>query len=114
MSMNLHLEASTIAILELSNGKKKRKEIIERFELRQTPTNITNKCLDGKNTYELYKEWVMGWALPEKVYIYKEDDILEEGEPIGYEMYDSAKVHIGELDEWLNDHEGWAIEWFAM
>ena len=114
MSINLHLEASTIAILELSNGKKKRKEIIERFELRQTPTNITNKCLDGKNTYELYKEWVMGRALPEKVYIYKEDDMFGEGEPIGYRMYDSEKVHIEELEDWLEDHNGWEIEWSAM
>ena len=112
MSINLHLQARIMATIKIS-GKEKRKEIIEEYELRQTPTVITDKCLAG-NAYELYKEWVMTWAGPEKIYIYKEDDILEEGEPIGYEMYDPGKVHIEELDEWLKDHEGWIIKWYGM
>jgi len=113
MSMNLHLEASTMATIKLPNGKKKRQKVVEKFDLWQTPTSITYKCLDG-NTYELYKEWIMSYSKPEKVYIYKEDDIFEEGKPVGFEMYNPAEVHIKELDEWIKYHEGWKIEWFAL
>jgi len=83
MSINLHLEASIVATITISLKKKKR-IIKENFNLWQTPTNITNKCLDG-NAYELYKEWA---AL--------------------------SIEHIKELDVWLEEHKGWKIEWFAL
>jgi len=105
MSMNLHLEASAMATIKLPNGKKKRQKVVEKFDLWQTPTSITYKCLAG-NTYELYKEWVMS---------FKEEYCNKTSNGTWEKVdYDVSEYHIEQLDEWLKCHEGWKIEWFLM
>ena len=108
MSMNLHLSASLDAQTKL--GAKK---IYAKFDLWQTPTTVTYHCLSG-DTYSLYKEWVNSCARVELFPIFAVEDLFEEKEPIGYEEYCAATEHLKALEEWLEEHKEWDIEWYAL
>jgi hypothetical protein len=109
MSMNLHLEATIEAETKL--GKK---EICEKFDLYQTPTEITREILARDNQLEGYKEFVLKRSEDVQVPIYEEKDFFHEKEPIGFETVNYGNTHIEELNEWLNGHDGWEIEWYEM
>lgn len=108
MSMNLHLRASLDAQTEL--GAKK---IYANFDLWQTPTLTTYHCLSG-DSYSLYKEYINSKIRVEHVPIFEEGDFLGEKDPIGYEEYCAATDHLRQLDEWLEYHKEWDIEWYAL
>lgn len=91
----------------------KRGGMVEEFELLQTPTKITYRCLGDNvnNTYEEYRKWVLETYLPYEELVYDDDDIFEEGEPIGTNTVNFSEEHLKELDEWLSAHKGCEIVW---
>lgn len=91
MSMNLHLDAKIPIIKHMKDGTDEPSELIESFDLWQTPTKVTFHCLKG-DPLERYKEWVNShdkW--------------------IHY-----AKDHLEQLDGWLSVHKEWDIEWYYL
>ena len=87
MSMNLYLSASIKAQSHLGPMKFK-----ESFELFQTPTRVTKAALrSGGKELETYSRWLI--------------ETCHEA---------PASDHIRELEKWLQDHEGWDIEWYEM
>ena len=88
MSMNLHIKATQKAIL--ASGKET--EIVKRFDLYQTPTEITYEAIEG-NTLEVYYNWVIEtWGTEESV------------------------VHLKTLKEWIKtmENEGYVIEFYVV
>ncbi len=108
MSMNLFLMASLDAETKL--GKKVIREVCH---LWQTPTKITRSILaipDGE-IFNAYKEWIISIAKDEIIPVYAEDDFFNEREPIGTETINHGMDHLQEVQEWLDEHKGWEIEW---
>lgn len=100
MSMNLHLEARVLVIKRMKDGTEEPSELVEHFELWQTPTKVTYHCLKG-NPLERYEEWI--------------NSHLKEAEKIGDDEFIwDAKDHLEKLDAWLYCHKGWEIEWYYL
>lgn len=88
MSMNLHVDGRQKAVLD--SGKEI--EIVKRFDLYQTPTEITDKAMKG-NPLEVYCDWVMEtWGTEESV------------------------GHLERLKEWIKtmENDGYVIDFFEM
>jgi hypothetical protein len=108
MSMNLFLQATLDADTKL--GKKK---IKESCNLLQTPTRVTRAILSlpRKDIFPTYIEYVKSISEKKEVPLYADDDFFREREPIGTEIEDYGAEHIQEVQDWLDDHNGWDIEW---
>lgn len=100
MSMNFYISAKR-EILIVGTGETDYQW--ERFDVWQTPTNVSYSLLNSENPIESYINWVneRGKTLIREVPVYDPNDIFCEGEPIGTELYDPAKEHIDELRKWL-------------
>lgn len=109
MSMNLHLLAKLDADTKL--GKK---EIIERFSLIQTSTEVTRKILGAPDQFKAYSEWILAISTDKVENVYADNDFFREREPIGTEIVNYGKDHLGEVEQWLKEHEGWEIEWYEL
>lgn len=86
--MNLYVKATQKAIL--ASGKET--EIVKRFELYQTPTEITYKAIRG-NPLEVYCNWVMKtWGT------------------------ESSTQQLEDLKEWIKtmENEGYVIEFYVV
>jgi hypothetical protein len=110
MSINLTLMAW------VDSPVKGKKRIHERFELWQTPSDITRAALASHDPKQYYTEWVKQF---EEVGIrqipqYSAADIFCKGAVVGYDVYDPVKEHLKALDEWLTDHEGWTVQWSCV
>lgn len=100
MSMNLHLDAKIPIIKHMKDGTDEPSELIESFDLWQTPTKVTFHCLKG-DPLERYKEWV--------------NSHTEEAEKVGDDEFIwYAKDHLEQLDAWLYVHKEWDIEWYYL
>jgi len=99
MSTNIFISASVNCTIHL-----KQKDIpsrkVETFDCLLTPTDITMKIvsLDSiEKRIEAYKEW------------------SKKNCPQGYlNERTYGEAHAKTLDEWINNHEGWEIDVFAM
>ena len=107
MSMNLNVFAKLGA-----NTKLGRKTLMEKFNLWQTPTTVTRKCLASGNPCAAYIEWVLEVRVVKKFPLYEQGDIFEEGPIVGYQEYCAAEEHSERLKHWIEEHSGWDIEWF--
>jgi len=85
--MNLHLRAYVTATL--STGEER--EIVNHFELWQTPTNATYVMLEAKDIKEAYTTWARA---------------------VDVDNYSVS--HLANLERWLEEHAGWEIEWYAL
>lgn len=123
MSINLNLQASAQAILRLENERTQNRIIVERFEIPQTPTEVTERILNSEDRLQAFLDWIRKeW--PEdteevEVQAWEEDPstfFSEEGQKvIKVEVVDSKRVKLEKnLFEWLKLHKGWKIEWFAL
>lgn len=110
MSMNLHVNAELNAQTKI--GKK---IITEKFDLWQTPTDITQQALKSNDVLSFYKNWVLSITEETEIDVYADDDFFYQRPPIGKETIHEGKDHLKELDQWIEDHKEWDnIYWFEM
>lgn len=107
MSINLTLQAY------VDSPVKGKKRIYERFDLYQTPSEITHAALASGNPHKYYTEWVKQFEEVDtrKIPQYAPTDAFCQREVVGYDVYNPVKEQLRELDEWLADHEGWTVQW---
>jgi hypothetical protein len=110
MSINLTLMAW------VDSPVKGKKRIYERFDLFQTPSEITRAALASGDPQQFYVDWARQFEEVDtrKVPQYAPTDVFCKGAVVWYETYNPVKVHLRELDEWLADHEGWRVEWSCI
>lgn len=119
MSMNLHLRAKREIAVNISG--KTSLQFIEpqtiTFELYQTPTRVTYAIMASDNPIQAYKDFVISkfWHEYEEP-VYAEDDIWEEGKPIGTRTVCHADEHIREFDTFIAkcQNEGYTLEFYDM
>jgi hypothetical protein len=87
-----------------------------RFDLYQTPTDVTKEAIRGNDPKGVYVAWVLSHSDDEQVARYADDDCFSEGEPVGFDTYNAGVEHIKELEAFLNmcDHEGYDVEFCEM
>lgn len=113
MSMNLHV-AAVREVTVNKTGKKSTQRL--NFGLWQTPTDITYEILESTNVKQAYIDWVKSNSSVEKYPIYAADDVLCDGDPVGYEDVNAGEDHVNELNEWIKscEDEGYEIEFFYL
>lgn len=106
MSMNLKIVAEIDAVSKVGNHR-----IRERFDLFQTPTEITKKAIRG-NPLVVYREYVLSMPRGDDiaVYAYLKDEVCQTGTE--EDTYPSD--HLKDLDDWIKAHDGWEIEWYEL
>ena len=89
MSMNIHISAERIVIVKKTGQESSQRVYFDCF---QTPTDITYQILDTTDPIKAYKEWILS------------------------ETFNSGKLHVQELEEWIDSNEavGYEIDIFAM
>ena len=109
MSMNILFEASRVIQVVNTGATEVQKT---RFETWQTPTEITRNINCADDPVQAYKDWVMTFSEDVEEPIFDENDLWEEGEPVGSWIRNDAKAHIAEFDQWLAAMErgGWIVE----
>ena len=85
--------------------------IIDEFELIQTPSDITEKILESPSVLKSYKEYITSLDLEEVIPVYSENDILQEGEVVDYDVIKTGEKHRKELDDFLESHKNFQIIW---
>lgn len=100
MSMNIHINAVR-QVQVLSTGKIVEQSIA--FNAWQTPTSVTYDILGSSNPADAYKNWIRQESVNMDIVedIFDDEDILEEGEPIGTRTYNPGLDHIEIFDTWL-------------
>lgn len=99
MSTNIHFLA-TRDIVVAKTGQHEVQEI--HFDrVWQTPTRVTRELMDG-DPIQGYKDWILLECSHDEILnVYAEDDIFEEGEPVGTTIYNTGKEHVEAFEEWL-------------
>lgn len=76
------------------------------FRALQTPTQITYDILASKDPAQTYIDWVLRDCSRDVVEpVYAEDDIWQEGKPVGTRVWNSGKEHVEEFRAWIKDVE---------
>lgn len=112
MSINIHLRA--IVDAKLPNGNTK--TLSERYDLYQTPTNVSFQIESSSDPLSAYLSWLRKVVIPYESDVYSDDDVWHEKPPIGKKLVDDYDSISGELKEWIHSHEldGYRIEWYSM
>lgn len=113
MSMNLHLSGEREVTVN-KTGKQSKQTVS--FDLYQTPTAVTRAAMASGDPKGEYIKYVMGFSKDEQIARYAEDDIFDERDPIGFDTYNSAIEHLGQLADFLAmcEEEGYEVEFFEM
>jgi hypothetical protein len=113
--MNLYVERSRNATAVVK-GKQKRFVDRSSFNLWQTPTEVTRRLLQEKDTLAAYCDWVRSNSKDREFEIYAEDDIFQERDPIGVEVCNDGKDHIESLLEWVKEsiEDGYRITFYEV
>ena len=112
MSMNILIEA-TREVQVVKTGKISEQCIT--FDAWQTPTTITQDIICSQHPASVYKAWVLSISEDQTVELFDEDDIWEEGDPIGVKVVNFGKEHVAEFEDWLKmcESEGFEVS-FSM
>lgn len=119
MSMNLCLSSSR----EIFNRHGESLGLqTERFDLIQTPTNVSYELVAQEDVHKAYSDWVMSNDKLDTVGVHSGTD--EErwdkewnDAPYDYYIYWSYGVsHLKEMNEWIEDQikQGYDIEWYVV
>ena len=66
----------------------------------QTPTDVTWQIMQSSDVRKAYTDWVMEqFGTDEQVPVFAEDDVWEEGEPIGTKTINDGKRLVDEFNE---------------
>lgn len=100
MSMNIHIKA--VRHVQVLSTRKIVEQSIA-FNAWQTPTSVTEDILASLNPSETYKNWIRQESVNMDILgnIFDDEDILEEGEPIGTRIYNPGLDHLEMFDTWL-------------
>jgi hypothetical protein len=107
--MNLHLEAVITSVSKVGTHN-----IVNSFELWQTPTEATRSILKSSNKRDAYIKWVKQFEEIERVPRYAETDIFGKEAPVGYVEFNRVKEHIEDLDLFLQTHAEWNLDWYEL
>lgn len=112
MSTNIHITA-TREVIVVKTGKRDYQTTY--FEAWQTPTATTYAIMASPDRVQAYKDWALSMSEDREEDVYAEDDIFEEGEPVGKVVVNYGKDHIAGLDDWIKNVEeaGYTIEFEA-
>jgi hypothetical protein len=105
--MNLQLKATLPATTPLGPTS-----LAAQLELWDTPTDITRKLLAQADTRAGFFAWLDTIRLVEHIPVHAEDDPFNERPPISTQELCRTDLHKTEVREWLEQHNGWTIEWF--
>ena len=99
MSMNIHFVA-TRKILVIKTGKTDTQEI--KFSEWQTPSAVTRAIMASDDQINAYKAWVLSnFTEDQEEDVFADDDIFNDGEPVGKTIFNPGKDHIAAFDQWL-------------
>lgn len=115
MSMNLYVERSRNATA-IVKGKQKRFVDRSSFNLWQTPTEVTRRLLQEKDTLSAYCDWVRSNSKDREFKMYADDDFRQERECVRIEVYNTGDEHIESLLEWVNSsiEDGYQIKFYEV
>lgn len=109
MSTNIHFIAHR-EVKVIKTGRVSVQEI--QFDEFQTPTRVTHEIMASEDRPQAYKDWVLReCSIDEEFDVFAEDDIWEEREPVGKQIFNAGKEHIEKFDEWLKmcEEEGFEV-----
>lgn len=101
MSLNIHFSATREILVFKSGGLQTQTTIYDGTW--QTPTTVSKSIISSEHPIQAYKDWVKSIGSDEVVPVYQESDFFNEGEPVGFEVINSAEEHIKEFEEWLEE-----------
>jgi hypothetical protein len=106
MSMNILITASRKVTFKKKDGKRGGEIQTVKFDALQTPTEVTFKILHSADQAKTYIDWVLAECSQDHISpVYAEDDIFQEGEPVGTEVWNHGKEHVEEFRAWIKDVE---------
>lgn len=113
MSMNIFIEA-TRQVQVIKTGQITEQSI--KWPAWQTPTSVTHDILNSADPADSYKAWVLTACEDYTVAVFAEDDIWEDGEPIGTKVVSPSKEHVAEFDDWLKmcEAEGYEVKFHMI
>ena len=113
MSMNIFIEA-TRQVQVIKTGRITEQSM--QFPAWQTPTTITQDIIHSQHPASVYKGWVLTVSEDHTVAVFAEDDIWEDGEPIGTKVVNDGKDHVAEFEEWLTmcEAEGFEVSFHMI
>lgn len=113
MSMNILIEA-TREVQVIKTGEITEQSI--QFPAWQTPTTITQGIIHSQHPAAVYRAWVLTACEDYLEDVFAEDDLWEEGEPIGTKTVSPGKEHVAEFDDWLKwcETEGYEVEFHMI
>lgn len=111
MSLDLHLIASRMCTV---NKTGKEFEHVVRIELLETP-NASRLILASPNIVEAYCEWVLEHTHVYDVEIFADNDLFEEGDPIGVRTVNHGEEHIADLRATMAQcvKDGFEFTWYV-
>ena len=106
MSMNIMITASRKITFKKKNGKRGGEIQSGEFRALQTPTQVTYDILESKDPAQTYIDWVLAECSRDEIEpVFAEDDIWQEGEPVGTRVWNHGKEHVEEFRAWIKDVE---------
>jgi len=106
MSMNILITASRKITFKKKDGKRGGGIQRNEFPTFQTPTDVTRKIITSMDPAQTYIDWVLAeFSRDEIEPVFAEDDIWQEGEPVGTRVWNQGKEHIEEFRGWIEDVE---------
>ena len=93
-------------------GKEFKHEV--HIELRTTP-NASRLILASPDVAEAYFEWILAHTHIYNVEIFADDDLFEEGDPIGVKVVNDGEDHVAEIKAAMAQciEDGFEFEWYA-
>jgi hypothetical protein len=106
MSMNIFIYAARWVNFKKKNGKRSGGIQSSEFRALQTPTQVTYEILESNDPAQTYIDWVLAECSQDEIEpVFAEDDIWQEGEPVGTRVWNHGKEHVEEFRAWIKDVE---------
>ena len=100
MSMNIYIEAVREAIA-VKTGEHFKDTAV--FPVWQTSTKDTTAIMAAEDRVAAYIDVIRTYGEPYEQYVFAEDDIFEEGDPISTRIVDDGADHAEYLMRWIAD-----------
>lgn len=106
MSMNILITASRKITFKKKNGKRGGEIQSGEFRALQTPTQVTYDILESNDPAQTYIDWVLAECSQDEIEpVFAEDDIWQEGDPVGTRVWNHGKEHVEKFRAWIKDVE---------
>jgi hypothetical protein len=106
MSMNICIFAERKITFEKKNGKRGGEIQTVKFDALQTPTVVTFKILRSADQAKTYIDWVLAECSRDEIEpVFAEDDVWQEGDPVGTRVWNPGVEHVEEFRAWIKDVE---------